>query len=367
MTSSSSELKGLRVAIVNNWFYKMRGGERVVKALCEIFPQADLYALFGDSDFVEENFPGHKVFFSWLQKIPGISRIYKSTLAFWPVAIESFKFNDYDLVISTSASVTHGVVTPYSVPHIAYIFTPMRYLWDQKDLYLSRYSWLRRLLVMPVLHYLRMWDVAASKRPDHLIAVSQFVNRRMIKFWGRGATSVIYPPVEISKSSQADKVQRSDYYLALSPFEENKGAEDAIRLAINNGWTLRLTGDGKMKTRLMKKYFKHENIQFLGWVSEGEKQALLNKAKALLFLGEEDFGIAAVEAIGCGCPVIAYDKGAVREISEQLGGVVIIENAESVIELSNVKFGAGGVENFSQKAFADNFIDAVQKARRDLL
>ncbi|WKZ30981.1 MAG: glycosyltransferase [Candidatus Dojkabacteria bacterium] len=351
----------LRVAIVHNWFFKMRGGERVVKSLCEIFPDADLYALFGDKRFLAENFQGKSVKFTWLQRLPFIKRIYKVTLPFWPMAIESLKFHEYDLVISTSASVAHGVITPLGTTHVSYIFTPMRYLWDQKDLYMSKYSRVRKFFVSPILHYLRVWDVGAFNRPDYLIAVSGFVNKRLLKFYGRGADFVLNPPVDISNCKSSKK--RSNYYLALSPFEENKGAEAAIELAIANKATLKLTGDGRTKKRLQKKYSKHKNIQFLGWVSEKEKYKLLSKAKGLFFLGEEDFGIAAIEAIASGCPVIAYNNGAVAEIRKKLGGIYIIKQGSSKIPKTDpLKIEKKKLMHFSDQEFKKEFRKIVKTA-----
>lgn len=362
MTSADGvQLKHLRVAIVHNWFFKMRGGERVVKSLCELFPQADLYALFGDDQFVAENFAGHVVSYTWLNRLPWISRIYKSTLPFWPMAIESLKLRDYDLVISTSASVPKGAITPVGTVHISYVFTPMRYLWDQKDLYLSKYSRLRRVLVAPVLNYLRIWDVTSSKRPDYLIAVSDFIRRRMQKFYGRGSDAIIYPPVSLDKCYSAS--ERSNFYLSLSSFEENKGAEDAIEVAIKHNLKLKLTGEGKTKRRLEKKYTKYTEIEFLGWVSEDEKYKLLSEAKGLFFLGEEDFGIVAVEAIASGCPVIAYDKGAIREIEERVGGVVYLEDSTE-FPLKEVEFNEEGLAAFSEESFKQQIEEFVMERVR---
>jgi glycosyltransferase involved in cell wall biosynthesis len=315
-----------KVAIVGNWLYKDRGAERVMQVLTEIYPQADIYALFGNREYTDRAFKGHDVHFSWLNKLPFTERLYRLTLPFWPLATESLKLTSYDLIISVSASTVHGVIQGVGSLHVNYMLSPMRYLWDLKDIYLDKYPSFLRYLVAPFLHYLRIWDSGAIHQPDRDIAISKFVTKRLKNYYGVDADDVIYPPVNV-----ADCVRnkgKGDYLLALSPFEENKGAEEAVKFAIKVGIPLKLTGEGQTRDVLEKQYFRSSLIQFLGWVSEESKYKLLSNAKALLFLGKEDFGLSAVEALASGIPVIIKDKASFEdlkhfgEVCEDLCGIV---------------------------------------------
>ena len=213
----------MRIALVGEALWSMGGANHVLESLCEIYPQADIYALFGNRKYVSEGIGKHKIRLSFLNSFPFIKRIYRYTYFLWPLAIESFDLSSYDLVISASYSVAHGVLTSVDTKHIAYVHTPMRYAWDLKDMYFNKknFSFWKRLVIPVFLTYLRTWDVSASRRADVLIANSSFVKKRIEKYWDREVDFVLNPPVNLYKGKVVK--QKEKYFVAGAPFEPNKG------------------------------------------------------------------------------------------------------------------------------------------------
>lgn len=307
-----------RIAIVTESLWKMAGSNRVLDSICEMYPNAQVYALFGDTSKLSENIKGCEVRFSFLNKIPFVKSFYRYTFPFWPIAIEAFDLSNYDLVISISSSVAHGVVTPLGCKHVSYINTPMRYIWDLFPLYLDRFRIFsfKNLIV----HFIRIWDVSASSRSDVLIANSRFVSKRIKKYWGVVSDYIIHPPVEKFEGRVIEG--REDYYVAGAPFEPNKKGDFLLECASRLGFRLKIIGGGSMKKRLERKYRNHQNIEFLGWISEDEKWEVLSKASGYIMPGIEDYGIFPVEALTCGTPVLAYGVGGSRDIvSENRNGM----------------------------------------------
>jgi glycosyltransferase involved in cell wall biosynthesis len=309
----TSEAKDLKIAIVYEWFYRMAGGERVIDGLCEIFPDADIFVLFGQEKKLLENIKGHKIHYSFLQKIPLIKKKYRYTYFLWPSAIESFKFNNYDLVLSVSHCVAKGVIVPEGIPHLSYIFTPMRYAWDMSYEYFNRknFSFLKQVGIGLFLPYLRFWDYYSSKRPDRIAVISKFAGERVRKYYKRDYHRIINPPVDVESMSYDENL--SDYYVAIAPFEPNKYGDVIVDSAKHFGFKLKIIGDGSMKKKLEKGAKGFKNIEFLGYISEEEKVKVLSRARGFIAMGTEDFGIAPVEAQACGVPVIAYDSGGIKE------------------------------------------------------
>ncbi|MCB9790513.1 glycosyltransferase [Candidatus Nomurabacteria bacterium] len=360
-----------KVAIVHKSYLKRGGAERVLEVMADLVPDADIYFLFGSKKKILSTFPDRKVYFSFLQKIPFIKKLNKVLFFLWPVAAESLDLSGYDLVISSSSDVAKGVVTNYPTKHLCYMYSPMRYLWDQKDLYLERYSVLRKIILLPLLTKLRIWDVFANSRIDYLVTISDFVSQRISKYYDRIADQVIYPPVNLSKFMSLKKESAGNYFLALSPFEENKGGVDIVKLALRNNIKLRVTGIGALYKRCKKLARGNKNIEFLGWVSEEEKIELLRHAKGLLFLGVEDFGIAAVEAIAAGLPVFAYKAGGAHEIViNEVNGILC--NTLKPQELDTVLKGFterrwdrktmfDSVKHFDESIFREKFGKLIQQ------
>ena len=301
-------INGLKIALVFEGLFSYDGESRVNEQFTKIFPNADIYALYGTQKFADRYFDRKRVKFSFLNRYPFIKRLYTHYLHLWPVAIESFDLSEYDLVISSSHAVAKGCITSESATHIAYIHTPMRFLWDLKGMY-SKYG----LLKSPFLNYLRAWDVVSSNRPDRIITNSKFISDRCKRYWGKEADQVIYPPVNLYEGKLIPYKDRGDYFVIGAPFAENKGGRMVVDLARSYGFNLKIIGKSR-KSKELKRYSKNiKNVEFLGRVSEEEKWNILSRAKGLLAMGVEDFGIFPVEAISCGTPVLAINKGGYRE------------------------------------------------------
>lgn len=301
--------EGLKIALVHDWLTGMRGGERVLEGICELFPQAELFTLLYVKGTVSSTITNRKIHTSFIQKLPFAKTFYRHYLPLFPTAIEKFDLMDFNLVISSSHCVAKGVITsPYSC-HISYVHTPMRYVWEMYHQYFGedRLGRLGRLLIPYFANYLRMWDVASSKRVDYFIANSKNVAERIEKHYGRRA-HVIYPPVDIERF----KVGKDEgYYLVVSAFAPYKRIDLAVEAFNRLGLPLKIAGTGQDYKKIKKRC--KPNVELLGWVSDEEVTELFSGARALIFPQEEDFGITPVEAQASGKPVIAYGKGGVLE------------------------------------------------------
>jgi glycosyltransferase involved in cell wall biosynthesis len=247
---------------------------------------------------------------SFLQRLPGAKRWYRKLLPLFPVALEQFCLDNYDLVISTESGPAKGVITSAKTCHICYCFSPMRYLWDMYHRYraakgMGHFS---RMIFSLAAHYVRLWDLAAAARVDYYAALSHCVAARIRKHYRREAT-VIYPPVAVSAGYLAPTVE--DYYLVVSPLVDYKRVDLAIEACNRLGRPLRIIGDGEEYRRLRR--LAGPSVTFLGYVSDEVVRENYARCRALLFPGEEDFGIVPVEAQSFGRPVIAYEGGGARE------------------------------------------------------
>lgn len=310
----------IKVAFVTESLWKMAGSNRVLDNIAEIYPQADLFALFGAKENLSSNLKGREIKFTFLNKIPFVKKIYRYTFFLWPIAIENIDLSDYDLIISVSSSVAHGVITPLGSRHVVYLNTPMRYAWDLSPLYkqMVGFGLFKRAVRDIFLTINRAWDVVAARRPEIIIANSKFVAKRVKKYWDREVNAIRYPPSKrfVGKIER----KRENYFVAGAPFEPNKRGDFLLECAKELGFSLKIMGGGSMKKELRRKYSKYSNIEFLDWVSEEEKWNLLSKAKGFLVGGVEDYGIFSCEAISCGTPVLAYKEG---------GSVEIVKEGES--------------------------------------
>lgn len=306
-----------RVALVTESLWSMAGANRVLDSFAKIFPDADIFALFGEKKSLSDNLNSHRIFFSRLNGIPFIKKVYRYTFNLWPFFVEKFDFSQYDLVVSSSSSVTHGIISPLNCLHVAYIHSPMRYAWDLRSRY-SRvvgFSRLKQAFVDFCLVGMRVWDVVASSRPDHIIANSNISKERIEKYWDRKVDAVIHPPVEKYKGKIY--LKRNDYYISGAPFEPNKEGEFLLSCAAELGFKLKVLGNGSLRKRLEKKYSQFKNIEFLGWITDEEKWKIMAKAKGYIVPGIEEYGIFPCEAISAGTPVIAFRGGGSLEIVKE--------------------------------------------------
>lgn len=295
-----------RCAIIHYWLLGMRGGEKVVEALCRIFPNADVFTLFYDPESVSEVIRSHRVHASFLN---GMKRHYRSLLPLMPFALESFDLREYELIISSESGPAKGVLAPSNATHICYCHSPMRYLWDLYPAYLHEWtpSSVRRELFRWCSTPLRVWDYATAARVDHFIANSSNVQKRIWRTYRRWA-DVIYPPVAVDTFYNRPS---EGFYLAVSELVPYKRLDDAVRCFSRSARPLKIVGDGPDYKRL--KRLAGGNIEFCGRVPDEQLRDLYARCRAFVMPGEEDFGIAAVEALASGKPVIALGRGGVLE------------------------------------------------------
>lgn len=298
----------LRVALVHYWLVAHRGGERVVEALGEIFPQADIFTLVYDPERTTAEIRRHRIQSSFIQKLPFGRSHYRAYLPLFPLALEHFDLRGYDLVISSESGPAKGVLPDPETCHICYCHTPMRYLWNLYHDYRARAGPLTRLAMPFFAHYLRQWDLASASRVDYFVANSCNTARRVRRYFAR-ESRVIYPPVDVGRFSYS--ATAGSYYLAVAEMVPYKRIDLAVEAFNRLGTRLLVVGQGpefKRWRRLAK-----PNVEFLGFVEDGALAELYSSCRALIFPGEEDFGITPLEAQACGRPVIAYERGGALE------------------------------------------------------
>ncbi len=340
-------------AIVHYWLLQHRGGEKVLDALCRLLPQADVFTLFADPAAVSEEVRRHRLTVSFLNPL---RRAYRSLLPLMPMALESFDLRDYDLVVSSESGPAKGVITGSSTAHICYCHTPMRYLWDLYPAYhneWTRSSW-KRAAMAPLTNYLRLWDYASAARVDRFAANSENVRRRIWKSYRR-ESEVVYPPVDVGSFYHRPA---EDYFLVVSELVPYKRVDSAVRAFSGGGRKLKIAGDGPEYRRL--RAFAGGNVEFLGRVSDSDLRELYARARAYLLPGEEDFGIAAVEALASGKPVIALGRGGVLETTPPFGRVLYDEPSAESIGRALAAFESieGEIRPAGLQAWAQRFSEA---------
>lgn len=298
----------MKVAIVHYWLVSHRGGEKVLDALCELWPQADIFTHVYDPDAVSATIRSKTVKTSFIQKLPFSKRLYKKYLPLMPFALETLDLSQYDLVISSESGPAKGVLVNPLALHICYCHSPMRYIWDQYHLYSANSGWATRLAMAICLPALRAWDFLSAARVDRFAANSAFVAARIAKYYRREAT-VIHPPVDVDNFAIASEI--GDYYLAFGQLVRYKRFDLAVQAFTRMGKRLLVVGIGEEEKRL--RALAGPNVEFLGWRSDVQIRDLLSGCRALIFPGEEDFGIVPVEAMASGRPVLAYGRGGALE------------------------------------------------------
>ena len=301
----------MRVALIHDWLTGMRGGERVLEALIDIFPDADIFTLVHVPGSVSERIESRPIHVSALDALPLSARFYRHALPMLPALVQRFDLRRYELVVSSSHCVAKGAIAPPGVPHVSYCHTPMRYVWDQFETYFGRgrASVPVRLAMRTVAPRLRAWDRASTRRITSLIANSKHVRARIASCWNRDA-AVVHPPVEIDRFRPA--AEREDLYLSLGALVPYKRVDLTIEAFRGSDRRLLVIGDGPDHDRLRS--MAGSNVRFLGRVDDAEVADWLGRCRALVHSGVEDFGIALVEALAAGAPVIAFGEGGAAEI-----------------------------------------------------
>ena len=311
-----SDYKG-NVALIHDWFSgEFKGGaEKVFKEIEKSINNNninyDIFSLVNHINIDSSNISEKIINTSFIQKLPLSRKHFHKYLPLFPLAIEQFNLQEYDLVLSSSHAFAKGVLTSPDQLHISYIHSPMRYAWDQMNVYLMNSSYknvVTNIFLRIILQSLREWDYISSIRIDKLISNSNFTAKRIKKYWGRNST-VIHPPVNTNKFCA--KNVRDDFYLSVSRLVPNKRIDLLIKAFNNLNLPLIIIGSGSEKKQLMK--IAKNNIRFLGYQDEIEIKKLMEKCRAFVYAGIEDFGIAPVEAMAAGAPVIAFKKAGVLD------------------------------------------------------
>ncbi|MEA3489890.1 MAG: glycosyltransferase [Candidatus Omnitrophota bacterium] len=372
-------MKNVRIAIIHDWLTGMRGGEKCLEVFCELFPDATLFTLVHNEGSVSPGIENMDIRTSFLQKIPGISRNYRSFLPLFPAAIESFDLSGYELVLSSSHCVAKGARSSPDSLHICYCYTPMRYAWKFFDEYFSEEAPIKQWIISRVIERLKRWDIASNKRIDYFVAISDNVRNRIEEFYGKSA-DVIYPPVDVDSFAAGEGDDGS--YLIVSALVPYKRVDLAVRAFNETKKRLVIVGEGTDLIRL--KRTSGENIEFKGWVSDAQLAEYYSKCRALVFPGEEDFGIVPIEAQACGKPVIAFAAGGALETVIPHGGtrrkasggaptgvffyeqtVSALNGAVENFENNRQEFDPGRIRENAARFNRDRFKDEIKNYIRD--
>jgi glycosyltransferase involved in cell wall biosynthesis len=298
----------VKVAIVHYWLVGMRGGEKVVEALCELFPDADIFTHVYNPRRLSETILRHRITTTFIASLPFAEKLYKVYLPLMPLALEQLDLEAYDLVISSESGPAKGVLTRPDALHVCYCHTPMRYAWSGYHFYQALTRGPKRWYMVLAMHRLRLWDYAAAARVDHFIANSATVSRRIAKYYRRSSV-VVHPPVTLGEASGAASTE--DFYLFVSQLVSYKRADIVIEAFNRLRKRLVVVGTGEEAGRLRK--LAGPTIELVGWQNDQSLQSYYSRSRALVFVAEEDFGIVPVEAMSAGKPVIALNRGGAAE------------------------------------------------------
>jgi glycosyltransferase involved in cell wall biosynthesis len=350
------------IAIAHDWLTGMRGGERVLDALCELYPAADVFTMIHVPGSVSPAIERHRIRAAFTNRLPSPARFYRHYLPLFPIAVESFDLDGYDLVISTSHCAVKSTIVPGRARHLCYCHSPMRYAWDQFDAYfgperLGRASMLAR----PILGALARWDAATSDRPHRYLANSQYVADRIRRYYNR-RSAVLHPPVDTA-FFRPDPSPPDAAYLVVSALVPYKRLEVAIHACRIAARPLRVVGDGPELDRLRRE--AAHDVEFLGNLPDEGVREQYQRARAVILPGVEDFGIVPVEAQACGRPVVALGIGGAREtVVDGRTGVLVDESspeafAAGIARLERLEIDASAVrvhaERFSRERFLTSF------------
>jgi glycosyltransferase involved in cell wall biosynthesis len=367
-----------RVVLVHDWLTGMRGGEKCLEVMCRRWPQAPLYTLLHKRGTVSPVIEDRAIRRSWFRFLPKVDRYYRYLLPLMPLAAR-WRLPPCELVISLSHCVAKSALPPPGVPHLCYCFTPMRYAWHMREAYFARDG--RRGITAKLrdrlLAQLRTWDYRTAERVTHFVAISQTVRQRIAECYGRDSR-VIYPPVDTDFYTPAP-VPREDYYLVVSAFAPYKRIDLAVQACRCLGRRLVVIGSGQDEARLRD--LAGPRVQFLGWQPDEVIRDHMRRCRALLFPGEEDFGIVPVEAQACGTPVIAYGRGGATEtvvappggnptgllFAEQSTECVVaaLEEFEQLAERFAPQAARRQAQHFNGHRFAQQFFGLVDELLRE--
>ena len=374
MTTGGTGASAPRVALVHDWLTGMRGGEKVLEALCTLYPDAPLYTLVHVRGSVSPLIESRRIVTSFVQALPASGRHYRHYLPLFPAAVEWLDLDGYDLIISSSHCAVKSVLRPPSAVHVCYCHSPMRYAWDQFDQYFGprQVGAAASRVLRPIMAGLARWDAATAGRVDQYVANSRYVADRIRRYYNRAST-VVYPPVDTSFYRPAPNRATDPPFLIVSALVPYKRVDLAIEACQRIGARLDIVGRGPERERLER--MAGPGVRFLGWKEDDEVRALYQQAAAVLLPGTEDFGIVPVEAQACGTPVVALGAGgAVETVQHGVTGILAQDStpesfAAALDECQRTPFDRdvirANAERFSRTRFLEQFPAVVAQARRD--
>ena len=359
------------ICLVHDWLVAMRGGEKVLENLAELFPEAPIYTLFATRKNLSPRLKERAIHTSFLQWIPGIDKFYRWLLPIFPLAIRSLNVKKYDLVISSSHCVAKAVQTRKDATHICYCHTPMRYLWGFEEEYFGNFPKWLRYLIRACFGFLKKWDIETSRSVTAFIANSENTAEKIRNLYGKEAY-IIHPPIELLYGTKNSSEYKNDnYFLIVSALVPYKRIDLAIETFNKLALPLKIVGDGPLRSKLSQQ-IRFKGIQLEGWANEETLQKYYAECKALLMPGEEDFGIVPLEAQMFGKPVIAFGKGGVletvlalnaknvhRSVQESTGLFFYEQNSESlgkaIQKFESLEFNPSFIKSHALQFGADQF------------
>jgi glycosyltransferase involved in cell wall biosynthesis len=356
----------MRVALVHDWLTGMRGGERMLEALCSLYPDADIFTLYHRRGSVSASIERHRITTSFVQRLPLAGTYYRQYLPLFPMAVEQFDLDPYDLVISSSHCAAKAVVPPGRARHLCYCHSPMRYGWDQFDAYFgpARAGRLAsRWVYKPMLARLARWDASTAIRVHRFVANSAHVAGRIRRYYNRVAT-IVYPPVDTIFYHPAD-VLPGRHFLIVSALVPYKRIELAMAACDRLGAALRIVGDGPDRARLEAQAGRH--VEFLGPLSDEAVRDEYRRALAVVLPGQEDFGLVPVEAQACGRPVVALGQGgALETVIDGETGVLFAEPdvdslAGALDQVARRQFDSARIRELAQRFTRERHVQHMRE------
>jgi len=343
----------MKVAIIHYWLVGMRGGEKVIEALCEMYPQADIFTHVYVPEMVSERIRQHRIIPTFINSLPRAPKMYKTYLPLMPLALEQLDLRGYDLIISSESGPAKGIIAPSDALHVCYCHTPMRYIWNMYHDYRNSAGLATRLMMPPLAHYLRMWDVSSASRVDSFVANAATVARRIHRYYGADSV-VIHPPVDTAAFSIAAPSDLGDYYLMAGELVSYKRPDLAVRAFNAMGLKLVVIGGGEMIDEIRR--IAGPTITVMGPQPFDVLKQHYARCRALIFPGEEDFGMVPVEAMASGRPVVAFGRGGATEtVVEGLSGTFFAEQSVEAISAAVRRLAAMTIDSEGIAAHADQF------------
>jgi glycosyltransferase involved in cell wall biosynthesis len=353
----------MKVAIIHYWLVGMRGGEKVIEALCEMYPQADIFTHVYVPGSVSDRIRRHKVIPTFINALPRAAKMYKNYLPLMPLALEQLDLRGYDLIISSESGPSKGIIPSSDALHVCYCHTPMRYIWNMYHDYRNSAGRLARLMMPPLTHYLRMWDVTSAARVDSFVANSATVARRIHRYYGANS-AVIHPPVDTDAFSIAAPSELADYYLMAGELVSYKRPDLAVRAFNEMKLKLVVIGGGEMLDEIRR--LAGPTVTVLGAQPFDVLKQHYARCRALIFPGEEDFGMVPVEAMASGRPVVAFGRGGATEtVADGVTGVFFSEQtveaiSSAVRSLAGIEIDSGKIAAHARQFGRDQFFQKMR-------